>query len=153
MATVNINGNMQIGAGAITDQQVASNAAIAVTKLQHAYYRETNFGLKIADTPVTSEYVVHQANSAGTVRSFSAMCSIAPASGSVTFDLKKNGVSILVGVITIDNTISNGQAEAGNIASATYLAGDRLSIACTFNAGTGAQGPLASAGLSETSAP
>ncbi len=146
-------GNFQLGAGTISDQHVNSAAAINVTKMQHAYYLRTDFGLKIGDTPVTSEKVVHVANSAGTIRSFAAMVNVAMSSGSITFDLKKNGTTILTAVITIDNTIAGRQTVTGTIATPAFSAGDVFSIAETISAPTGSQGPLAWAGISETGAP
>jgi hypothetical protein len=146
-------GNFQLGAGAITDQMVNSGAAIAVTKLQHAYYKMNTFALKIGDTPVTREDIVHVANSAGTLRTFQAMVNVAPASGNITFDLKKNGSTVLSAVVTIDNTISNRQIVIGTISSPNYNAGDVFSILATISSPTGSQGPAAWATMSESSAP
>ncbi len=146
-------GNFQLGAGAVSDQQVSSSAAIAVTKLQHAYYRSTGFSLKIGDTPVTREDVVHVANAAGTVIDFSAMCNVKPSSGSIVFDLKKNGTTMLSATITIDNTFSNRQVGTGTLSVTTFVAGDVLSISATISSPTGSQGPLAWIGISETTSP
>jgi len=152
MATFS-GGTLIPDAGSLTDQYIASNAAISVDKQQHAYKARTDFGAKIGDTPVTVEKIVHVASQAGTLRNFNAMLNVTGSASSMTFDLKKNGVSVLTSVITLTNTNSNRQVVTVVPATVAFVAGDVLSIALTVTTSTGAQGPFAWASLSESGAP
>jgi hypothetical protein len=56
----------------------------------------------------------------------------------VTVDLKKNGVSILTSVITLDSGNTNRVVEAGTISGdGTLAAGDWLEVTIAISAGTG----------------
>ena len=149
-----LGGQFQPDAGFLRDQHVNSAAAIAATKMQHAYKAETNFALKIGDTPVTSERLVHVASQAGTVSSFNALLNAVGSASSMTFDLKKNGTSILSAPITVSSASdTDRQVVTATIASPTFVAGDVFSIALVVSTSTGAQGPFAWAGIIENGAP
>ncbi len=55
----------------------------------------------------------------------------------VTLDLKKNGVSILTAVITLDAANTPYVVEAAAIATATLVAGDVLTVVIDETAGGG----------------
>jgi hypothetical protein len=139
-----VNGNFwaksqTVAAGAIADAQVAAGAGIAATKLQHqhrATYAQPN------TTTTTETRALHRVFGAtGTVIGFSAgNIAVNAGAATITVDLKKNGVSILTGVITLDNTNTNRVAEAGSIASGSVVAGDLLEIVVTATAGGGTLG-------------
>jgi hypothetical protein len=146
-------GNFQLGAGAVTDTNVATSAAIDVTKLKHSYYARSTFGLKIADLPVVYESIVYVANQPGVIRSFAALMNTHLTGGSATIDLKKNGVTVLSAPIVLDNTLTDRQIVTASIAVAAFIAGDVFSIAMTISSPAGGGGPAAWAGLTENGAP
>lgn len=152
-SNASFSGPFTLGAGAVSDQQVATNAGINATKLQHGYYGDTNFNQVIGATPVTAEYIVHVANQPGSITDFQALLNVTGTATSITFDLKKNGVSVLSAVITITNANSNRQVVTGTVTTPNFVAGDVLSIAMTVSTSTGAQGPRAWAGIVENTSP
>ena len=124
-----------VPASSVSNAAVASDAAIEASKLQHQYLR----GYSQPNSAATSvTQVIHVAKAAGTVEHFDAG-SIAKAVGdsTVTVDLKKNGVSILSPVITLDNANSNRVAEAGTISAAAYASGDVFEVTTVATVGTG----------------
>ncbi|NBW11006.1 MAG: hypothetical protein EBR82_23545 [Caulobacteraceae bacterium] len=143
-------GTLQVDAGAIGNQEISSSAAIDTSKMQHLYRRATGFGLAIGATPTTREEVVFVAETAGSVQQFAAMCNDSGTSASVTFDLKKNGVSILSSVVTITHSTGDRVVVDGTLASTALAAGDVLSIALTVSSSTGMQGPFAWVTVKET---
>ncbi len=146
-------GTLSIDAGTIVDQHINSSAAIDADKMQHVYKPGTNFGFVIGGTPTTREEIVFVASQAGTIRGFNCLLATDGSSTSITFDLKKNGVSILTAVVTITDSTGNGVVQAGTLASSTFAADDRLSIAMSVSSSTGAQGPFSWIELEENSAP
>lgn len=145
-------GNFSLGAGSVSDQHVASGAAIAASKLKHSYYPRTTFGAKIGDAPTTAEYIVHVANQTGVVNDFASSLNVV-GSADMTVDLKKNGVSILTAPIHLTNALSNRQVLAGVLASNSFVAGDVISMAVTVTTSTGASGLSAWAGITEVGEP
>lgn len=126
---------MTVPAGAVSNASIASDAAIESEKLEHRIIKD----LKQPNSAATTETRgIHIAKGAGTVEAFDAG-SIAKAVGdsTVTVDLKKNGSTILIAVITLDNANTNRVAEAGVISSPTYAAGDWFEVVITAVAGTG----------------
>jgi hypothetical protein len=140
-------------AGSITDQFIATSAAIDADKMQHCYKPGTAFGFVIGGTPTTREELVFIASSAGTIRGFHCLLAIDGSSTSITFDLKKNGSSILTAVVTVTDSTGNGVVSDGTLSSSTIAADDRLSISMTVSSSTGAQGPFAWIDIEENSAP
>lgn len=122
-----------IGGGAI-------NAAdpIPVEKVEHQYVKTVGQVTGTAATTNAGE-VIHVANGPGTiVRAFARVMVAAAGAATVAFDVKKNGVSILSGAMTIDNTIV---AFTGNVEAAftalDYNADDVFSVSWTATAGGG----------------
>lgn len=153
MGTSRFTGALTIGAGDVSDQQVASNAAISTSKLKHAYMKGTNFALAIGGTPVTREEVVHVCGAAGTILGFHSMLNDSGSSTAITFDLKKNGVSVLSSAISQVHGDGDRTVMDGTISSATVAEGDVLSILMTVSSATGAQGPFAWVNIEENAAP
>src|SRR5579872_4289581 len=124
-----MGGVLQPDPGFIRDTHINSAAAIAASKMQHAYKAETGFALAIGGTPVTSERVVHVASQAGVVNSFSALLVVVGSASSMTFDLKKNGTTVLSAPVTVSSASdTNGEVVAGVIAVPAFVAGDIFSI-------------------------
>ena len=146
-------GTFTLEAGTVVNESVASGAAIDADKMQHVYKPGTNFGFVIGGTPTTREEIVFTASQAGTIRGFGCLLNDTGTSSSITFDLKKNGTTMLSSVVTITNAIADRAVQAGTLAVTSFAADDVLSIAMAVSSSTGAQGPFAFIELEENSAP
>lgn len=92
--------------------------------------------------------VVHVAKGAGTVIGFDAGAAVAPlTTATVTFDLKKNGATVLTGVTTLNNTHANYEEVVGALDAALvgYAPGDVFEVVVneTTAGGTQASRPYA----------
>jgi hypothetical protein len=118
------------------DAQISAANPLGVTKVTHQYipcYAQPNGSAAASETKA-----VFVARSAGTVRAIEAgIITAAVGAATVTIDLKKNGVSILTSVITIDNSKVAYAKTAGAISSAAYVAGDVFTLVITATAGGG----------------
>lgn len=151
MATAKLVGILTYPSGQITNEHVSSSAAIDSDKLQHLHKAYTNFALAIGGTPAAREEIVYVCEAAtATVRGFHCLLNVDGSSTSVTFDLKKNGSSILSGVVTITDSTGNRAVQDGTISNAALVAGDVLSIQLAVSSSTGASGPFAWAEIDET---
>ncbi len=139
--------------GGITDSHIASDAEIDADKMQHVYTAGTSLGFAIGATPTTREEIVYVAKQAGTIRGFHALLNVDGSSTSITFDLKKNGSSILSAVITVTSSTGDRVVSDGTLSSTTLAADDVLSISMTVSSSTGAQGPYAWVDVEENAAP
>jgi hypothetical protein len=138
-----IGGTVQLGDGVVTDRTVASAAAIAYTKVQQVHKHGTNFALAIGGTPAAREEIVFVPSNSGTVTGFKCLCNDTGSSASVTFDLKKNGSSVLSGLVTITNATTDKAVQSGSITGTTFVSGDVFSIALAVSSTTGMTGPYA----------
>lgn len=138
-----------IGAGAVSNTSVAAGAGISASKLEHQYRKE----LTQPNTAATSETrVIHVARGSGTIIKFSAgSIAIAVGAATVTVDLKKNGASILSGVITLDTGNTVYVPENGTVSNTAVAAGDVFTVTTVATAGGGTlpTGVFASLDLSE----
>ena len=141
-----VTGNVSAGsitpsAGTIADAAVSGSAAIQQSKLQHQHRQRyaQAFGTA-AITETKSLHMVYGAT--GSVLAFRAAVNGLVCSGAatITIDLKKNGVSVLAAVITIDNTKTLRQIVAASISSAALVTGDVLDVVITATAGGGTLG-------------
>jgi hypothetical protein len=146
-------GTLQLDAGSVEDQHISSGTKIDADKVQHLYRASTNFDLAIGATPVAREEIVHVCMVAGTIRQFAALCNDTGTSASVTFDLKKNGTTVLSSVVTITNATADKAVVDGTLSSTTVAVGDVLSIALAVSSSTGMQGPFAWCTIEENGAP
>lgn len=128
--------DVDLPASCVSNSHIDSSAAIAASKLQHqhpVHWQQPN-------TAATTETrVIYRCYGAtGTILGVYAG-SIAKAVGdsTVTVDVKKNGTTILTGVITLDNANTNRVAEAGTLSVTTLAAGDVLEVVITATVGTG----------------
>jgi hypothetical protein len=142
-------GGVNLGAGVVADANVVAGADIDAAKLNHLHterYAQPN------TTATTETRVLHVAKGAGTVVAFSAGSIVANlTTATVTVDLKKNGTTVLSGVITLDNANVAYTPEAGTISVAPYVAGDVFTVVITATAsgGTLATGAYCSASFDE----
>jgi len=148
-----LSGPLTLDAGSIVDQHISPSTAIDADKMQHVYSAGTGFGFVIGGTPTAREEIVYVAKQAGTIRGFHCLLNVDGSSTSITFDLKKNGSSILTGVVTITDSTGNRAVQDGTLSSTTLAADDVLSIAMAVSSSTGAQGPYAWVDIEENSAP
>lgn len=133
--SLTVEGGVNIPAATIGDSQVTAASPLGVTKTAHQHLK----GWRQPNTAATSEArQIHTARAAGVVDDFWAG-SIAKAVGdsTVTVDLRKNGTTILSGVITLDSGNANYVAEAGTVSGSAYAAGDTFTVVITATAGTG----------------
>ena len=153
MGSTRLVGILTLDAGVIVDQNISTAAAIDADKMQHVYRAMTNFDLALAATPVARIEIVHIAGLAGTIRGFHAMCVDTGTAASVTFDLKKNGTTVLSAVITITNATTDAQVQDGTISVPTFVADDYFTIHLAVSSSTGMTGAFAYADFEENGAP
>ncbi len=125
-----------VPAGSWGDTQMGTASPVQCTKLQHQYAPAYAQAHGVA--AVTERKVHHVARSAGSVAAIEAGIVVAAAgAATVTVDLKKNGVSVLTSVVTINNTHAAYAKVVGAISSAAYVAGDVFELIVTATAGGG----------------
>ena len=147
-----LTGSMQLDAGSVEDQHISSGTRIDADKQQHLYRASTNFDLAIGATPVAREEIVYVCEVAGTIRQFAALCNDTGTAASVTFDLKKNGTTVLSSVVTITNATGDKAVIDGTLSGTTLAVGDILSISLAVSSSTGMQGPFAWCTIEESGA-
>jgi hypothetical protein len=149
------SGTIILDSGTVADGNFSNASAdrLQSSKQIHVIKAFTNFDLAIAATPVAREEVVYVAPAAATVKLFRAMCNDTGTSSSVTFDLKKNGTTILSGTIGITHADADRVVKDGAFASTSLAADDVLSIQLAVSSSTGMQGPYAEVYIEESGTP
>jgi len=144
-------GKMTLGTSTVADEHVKSDADFRASKMRHLHKPGTAFGFAIGTAPTAKEEIIFVAKGDALVRNFAALLYDTGTSTSVTFDLKKNGTTILSSVVTITHSESDKVPVVGTLASSPteLVAGDILSIALAQSSNTGAQGPFAWAEIEE----
>lgn len=133
--SLTVQGGVDFAAGSVGDSQIAATAGIQATKLTHDHIRSHSQPNTTATTETRGIYV---ARNAGTVVELSAGSIVANiGAATVTVDLKKNGVTILSGVVTLDNANTARVVEMGTISGASYAAADFFETVITATAGGG----------------
>lgn len=146
-------GTLTYDAGSIVDQHISSSAAIDADKMQHVHKIISNFGLEYNATPAAKVFVVYVATAAGTIRDVGAGLYDTGTSTSITFDLKKNGTTVLSSVITVAHTDADKATVGGTLSVTTFAAGDVFTMHLATSSTTGAQGPFMFSDFEENSAP
>lgn len=126
-------------AGSIGNAEIESLAEIEQSKLEHqhrATYSQPN------TTATTETRTLLVAYAAGTVLDVRAGCVGANVgAATVTFDVKKNGTTVLTGVITVSSSHAAYEDVAGTVVgSPTYVQGDVFTVVITATAGGGTLG-------------
>lgn len=142
-------GTLTLDNDSVSNENVASDAAIGVAKQRHRHKPGTNFDLAIGATPVAREEIIYVAKNAGTVESFHGLLNDTGTSTSVSFDLKKNGTTILSATADVTHSDADRTVKDGTISTPSFVADDVFSIALTVSSSTGAQGPFAWAEFDE----
>jgi hypothetical protein len=132
-------GRLAAPAASITNTMIAPGASgsyILSTKVQQQWQKTYAQPNTTATTETRVVHVVYGA--AGTILGFRAGSIVANlTTATVTVDLKKNGVSVLTAVITLDNANTARVAEAGTLSTTALVAGDVLEVVITATAAGG----------------
>jgi len=126
--------------GCVENKHVAAGAEIAASKLEHqhrpVYEQESD------TTSITEARVVHVVKgTAGTLKTFKCGVVVACAgAATVTVDLLKDGVSVLVAAVEINVAHAAYELVAGTINTAAVVAGDVLEVDVVAVAGGGTIG-------------
>lgn len=154
------SGTLSIGGiippGSIGDNHFSNQPAdvLKVDKVSPVFAPECNFGGAIGATPTTKEEIKYTGKIGGTIRGFHAYLNACGSATSITFDLKKNGSTILTSVITITNATGNGViVSTTSFTSNLFSAGDIFSYSMAVTSSTGAQGANCWAVFVENTAP
>ena len=115
-------------------------AAIPGSAMNFCRSMGSAFGLKIGDTPVAGEFWLGTANNAGTVKGVHASVTVPGSAASVTIDVKKNGTTILSGVITLTNATGARVRVDGSISVPSFAKDDEFTAVLAVGSSTGMQG-------------
>jgi hypothetical protein len=137
----------RLPAGSVTNREVSNTAGVEIeaSKLWHLDAETCNFDLESTATPTTQTKTLFQAHKAGKLTDdVSASLYDSGTSTAVTFDVKKNGSTIMSAAISVVHGTGDRVPVAGtwtSDAARTYAAGDVISCTVTATSTTGAQGP------------
>jgi len=123
--------------GSISDAALIGGitATKVVSRLREKYAQES------ATTGASESRVIHVAHADGTIVAFKAGNVVACAGAStITFDLKKNGSSVLTAVITINSSKAAREVVEAVLSSTSYVAGDVFEVAIVATVGGGTIG-------------
>jgi len=137
--TFSSDGGISLPKDSVTDTQVQAAAAIAASKLQSRLRK--SYAQPSTQQATAETKVIHVARAAGQVESFVAgLVSKCQDGATVSFDLKKNGTSILTGTVTLSDQHADYETVSGTIDTLSYSAGDVFEVSVTVNAGFGSLG-------------
>lgn len=133
-------GKIVLPAGSVTSASVEPAAEIEATKTEQR--QRLTYSQESATTTVSETKTIHVVyGTTGTLRGFRAGSIVANVgAATITVDLKKNGVSMLSAVITLNNSHTARQVVAAALASSALVAGDVLEITVVATAGGGTLG-------------
>lgn len=120
--------------GCITNREVSNSDGNQITqdKLYHLTKYTERFQLEYNGNVADKTYILFQADKAGELGpDISAACYADGTTGSVTFDLKKNGSTILSAVITVNSSTGDRVQVAGSFtsdAARAYAVGDVFTV-------------------------
>lgn len=122
-------------AQSVNSDAIKTGANLDADKLESRIYSSHSQPNSAATTETRPLFV---ARKAGTVKEVAAG-SIAKAVGAatVTLDIKKNGMTILSSVITLDSANTNRIVEVGTLSDAPFAAGDWFEVVIVATAGGG----------------
>lgn len=129
-----------------SDVSSAPTNLIPYSSVQNPRMNDCNFGTKLDAAPTAGKWHVHTANGAETILGF--YCGLADtgtASASVTFDLLKNGTTILSAPVTVAYTDPDRTRKSGVLTSTTLADNDMLAVQVSVSSSTGMAGPWAQA--------
>lgn len=122
--------------GGVTNAKVAAGAAIAASKLVHQH--RINYSQPNTTATAVTQVIYRCYGATGTIKEIAAgSIGIAVGAATVTVDVKKNGTTVLSGVITLDSGNTARVAELGTVSVPALAAGDVLEVVTTATAGGG----------------
>lgn len=131
-------GQLGLPAGALTNTMIAALAGISGDKQQHVNRKAHAQSGTVASVTIPIHAVF---GATGVLKAIKAGL-ITPCAGAatVTIDLKKNGASVLTGVITLNSSTAARAFVAGVLSSTALTVGDFLELVVTATAGGGTVG-------------
>lgn len=131
-------GGLSVPDGSIDADAIEAAAGIEYTKLEH----EHRAAHRQSGTPASAtDGIAVIRGATGTLLSVKAGTVVACiGAATITVDVKKNGTTVLSGVITLDSTNTARVAEAGTLSVTTLAAGDLLEVVVVATAGGGTLG-------------
>lgn len=128
--------DLVVPSNAIGDAQMATARPIDVDKQIHQYSKQVT--QPHGTSAVDYRGSIHSAYGAGEILAFQAKVSVIPVgAATVTVDLRKNGTTVLSGVITLDSSSVAFVAEDATLSTPTYAAGDELEVVVNETTGGG----------------
>ena len=121
--------------GTITNAMVNASAGIVYTKLEHLMAFVHSQSGTVASATLPIGFVRGATGTMLTISAGSIVAAIGAAT--VTIDLKKNGTTMLSGVITLDNANTARVIEDGTLSVTSLAADDFLELVITATAGGG----------------
>lgn len=128
--------SIDIPSGTVTNDDISASADIVTTKMQHQHQ-------PVVKQPLTAmtagTEVLHVTKGAtGTIVDFRCgSITAAVGAATATVDLKKNGVSVLTGTITLNNANTAYVPVNGTLSGTSLVVGDVLTVVTTATAGGG----------------
>lgn len=134
-------------AGVIGNREISNTTGheIEADRQWHLTDYTERFGLGIAATPTTQSVVLFYAEKGGKLADVQALLNDSGTSTAVTFDLLKNGLTILSSPISVVHGTGDRTPVAASFASSTaheYAEGDVISCTVTATSTADAQGPM-----------
>lgn len=118
-----------------SSQQIKAGTNISADKTEQRFFPSHAQPNSAATTETRTLFVARRAGSVNEVITGS----IAKAVGdsTVTIDVRKNGSTILAGVVTLNSSSTNRVVQLGSVTSAAFVAGDWFEVVITATIGTG----------------
>lgn len=135
--------SIELGVGEVKNEHIDQVTRIDSSKIKHMHHAGTNFALVIGGIPTTREYIIYVASQAGVIRGVHGLFNECGSAMGITYDLKKNGVSVLSAPISFTHADPDKTPKDGSVVDVNYAENDVFSIAMTVTTSTGAQGPYA----------
>lgn len=141
---VAISGNLSCGTfsapvSCIGDANVSSSNPLLCTKSYQQV--RAKFSQAHGVAAITERRVIHKAQAAGSVYAIKALLVIPNiGAATITVDLRKNGTTVMTGVITLSSTGVAYIASSGAIATTSYAVDDVFELVITATVSTGTLG-------------
>lgn len=130
--------DMNVPDGSVGDDAVETGAEISANKLQQQV-----LGKLQAAVPAAQVQIVHVAKGAGEVNKVRWIAKTVPTTSTYTIDVKKNGTTILPGVVTITGASVAATDTTVTFNATTYVASDYFEIVlASFSGGSYGTGLL-----------
>jgi hypothetical protein len=134
----------------VLNADISSGANISASKVQQHKMISSDFGLDPDDTPAAKTKLVYVAQQSATLTTFRAMLADTGTSTDVSFDLKKNGTTVLTATVDITNSETDNTMYAGTITTTGLSSGDVLTVELSITSSTGALGPYCEITLNDS---